>query len=82
MGNEIILRNIGKELAAILSGDERPSPKEFERLLRELAAREGCNVLSLLVETLDQHGRRVIEDVTVNSFCACDRLLDARRGLA
>jgi len=62
MANEIILRNIGKELAAILSGDERPFPEELERLLREFAAREGCNVLSLLVETLDQHGRLVIEE--------------------
>jgi hypothetical protein len=42
MGNDIIVSNIGKELAAFLIGHERPFPEEFERLLRELAARVAC----------------------------------------
>ena len=56
------LRSVGKEFSALLIRDERPFPDEFEVLLRQLAAREGGHMLSLLVETLDQPARLVIEE--------------------
>ena len=62
MEHGLDLRSIGKEFSALLIRDERPFPKEFEVLLRELAAREGGHMLSLLVETLEQPARLVIEE--------------------